>query len=114
MTLEIEVSDRVAAWLEREAARHGRSAPEIAADVLAEAAAPSTVEEEILALQATLPKGSEEELRQLAIRQGASLSVRFEDLLGDFWPEDESCDEFLSELRKWRQEEPGRRDPFVQ
>lgn len=28
----------------------------------------------------------------------------FDDLLGDFWPEDESADEFVETIRKWRRE----------
>ena len=32
---------------------------------------------------------------------------RFEDLLGDFWPEDETCDEFIAWLREGRQDRSG-------
>jgi hypothetical protein len=55
-----------------------------------------------------LPRRAPEELDALAISQGAPLAVRFEDLLGDFWPEDETCDEFIATVREWRRE--GSRD----
>jgi hypothetical protein len=55
-----------------------------------------------------LPRRAPEELDSLAISQGAPLAVRFEDLIGDFWPEDETCDEFIATLRQWRRE--GSRD----
>jgi len=51
-----------------------------------------------------LPRRAPEELDALAISQGAPLAVRFEDLLGDFWPEDETCDEFIATVRQWRRE----------
>jgi hypothetical protein len=51
-----------------------------------------------------LPRRAPEELDALAAEQGAPLAVRFEDLLGDFWPEDETCDEFIASLREWRRE----------
>jgi hypothetical protein len=30
---------------------------------------------------------------------------RLEDLWGDFWPEDESVDDFISAVRRWRRED---------
>jgi hypothetical protein len=32
---------------------------------------------------------------------------RFEQLLGDFWPEEESADDFLAAVRDWRLEGRG-------
>jgi hypothetical protein len=46
----------------------------------------------------------QEKVEALARVQGAPLAVRFEDLLGDFWPEDESCDDFIATIRQWRRE----------
>lgn len=43
-------------------------------------------------------------LATLAAEQDARPAGRFEDLLGDFWPEDESVDEFIEAVRKWRRE----------
>lgn len=43
-------------------------------------------------------------LEQLAKEQGAPLAVDFDDLLGDFWPEDESVDDFLAARERWRRE----------
>jgi hypothetical protein len=48
-------------------------------------------------------------LIDLARQQGAPIAARFEDLQGDFWPEDESIDEFLATLREWRREGRTRR-----
>jgi hypothetical protein len=53
-----------------------------------------------------LPRRAPEELDALAASQGAPLAVRFKDLVGDFWPEDETCDEFIATVREWRREGP--------
>ncbi len=45
-----------------------------------------------------------------AQQQSASLArpvQRLEDLWGDFWPEDESVDDFISAVRRWRREDAG-------
>lgn len=41
-------------------------------------------------------------VEQLAAEQGVKPGTRLSDLRGD-WPEDESIDEFLAEVRRWRQ-----------
>jgi hypothetical protein len=43
-------------------------------------------------------------LEVLARVQGVSPVERFSDLLGDFWPEDESVDDFLKARERWRRE----------
>src|SRR5204862_165493 len=53
---------------------------------------------------ARLPRHDPAELEELARRQGAPVLARFEDLLGDFWPDEESADEFLASLREWRED----------
>ena len=40
----------------------------------------------------------------LARRQGVSSNTKFEDLLGDFWPGDQSVDDFLAARERWRRE----------
>ncbi len=40
---------------------------------------------------------------QLAAEQGTR-PLSFEEMLGDFWPEDENLDEFLQTWREWRSE----------
>ena len=40
----------------------------------------------------------------LAEEQGVRPVSNFNDLLGDFWPEDESADEFIAATRDWNQE----------
>ena len=42
------------------------------------------------------------DLETLARQQGVSPVQSFKDLLGDFWPEGGSPDEFVDALREWR------------
>jgi hypothetical protein len=44
------------------------------------------------------------DLEQLAREQGAPVTADFNKLLGDFWPDDESVDEFLAARERWRRE----------
>lgn len=44
------------------------------------------------------------ELESLAQQQGARPVAKFDDLLGDFWPENETADEFIAAVRQWRRE----------
>ena len=44
------------------------------------------------------------DLQTLAARQGVQPVANFDDLLGDFWPEDETADEFIAAVRQWRRE----------
>lgn len=56
-------------------------------------------------------KESEELLlrvRELAARQGVEPITDAADLRGDFWPEDESADDFLAWLRNLRREDLSR------
>ena len=39
---------------------------------------------------------------ELAAEQGVVFPRDPRDLLGDFWPEEESIDDFLSAMREWR------------
>src|SRR5579859_7997913 len=41
-------------------------------------------------------------LEQLAAAQGVGPVTDFESMLGDFWPEQETTEEFLATLRTWR------------
>lgn len=80
--------------LAREAARSGLSRDECARTAL----------ERGLTRSETMPEGPQD-LGALAANQRAPRAVHFEDLLGDFWPEDESADEFIATLRSWRRED---------
>ena len=42
------------------------------------------------------------DLSSLASEQGVAPVRRFDDLLGDFWPEDDNVDEFIATIRAWR------------
>jgi hypothetical protein len=46
-------------------------------------------------------------LESLIAVQGVRPVARFEDLLGDFWPEDEAADDFTTAVRDWRREKPS-------
>lgn len=53
---------------------------------------------------AGVPQRSPDALVALAREQGVGPVTRFEDLLGDFWPEEESVDLFLETRKRWQQE----------
>jgi hypothetical protein len=42
-------------------------------------------------------------IEQLMAEQGTR-PLSFDEMLGDFWPEDESVDDFITALREWRSE----------
>jgi len=42
-------------------------------------------------------------IEQLVAEQGTR-PLSFDEMLGDFWPEDESVDDFITALREWRSE----------
>ena len=44
------------------------------------------------------------DVEALARKRGVPSNTKFEDLLGDFWPEDESVEDFLEARRRWRRE----------
>ncbi len=44
------------------------------------------------------------DLATLAAEQGVQPVTNFDDLLGDFWPEDETADDFIAAVRNWRRE----------
>jgi hypothetical protein len=44
------------------------------------------------------------DLTDLAAQQGVQPVMNFDDLLGDFWPEDETADDFIATVRQWRHE----------
>jgi predicted RNase H-like HicB family nuclease len=44
------------------------------------------------------------DLNALAADQGVGIADDFDALLGDFWPEDEGADEFVTALREWRRD----------
>ena len=44
------------------------------------------------------------DLTTLAAQQGVPPVTNFDDLLGDFWPEDETADDFIAAVRRWRHE----------
>ena len=92
--LIIELSPELQRRLALEAARRGVSVDQCARFAL----------EMGLSLTNEMPEGPTD-LGRLARRQGAPLAVPFEDLLGDFWPEDESADDFILAIRDWRRQD---------
>lgn len=45
-----------------------------------------------------------QELETLAKEQGKQPIKHIEDLYGNFWPEDETADDFVRTMRQWRNE----------
>lgn len=113
--LQIEVTEQIERGLQQEAARRGRSVEEVAASALescfAAPAAAAPIPEEVRSLFESLPRRSTADLQSLAEAQGVKPVERFEDLLGEFWPEDETCDEFIAWLREQRQDGGGEKGP---
>jgi hypothetical protein len=106
--LQIHVNEVVERGLQQEAARRGQSVEDVAAAALEERFAPlpaaASIPEEVRSLFEGLPRRSPADLLALAESQGVKPVEDFEDLLGDFWPVEETCDEFIAWLRE------GRRD----
>ena len=42
------------------------------------------------------------DLDQLAAEQGVGVVIDFDALLGDFWPQNESVDDFIAQIQLWR------------
>jgi hypothetical protein len=55
------------------------------------------------------PQHSPEEIDAIASAQGTGPIDDLDALAGTFWPEDESCDEFIVAYRSWRREGTSRR-----
>jgi hypothetical protein len=114
-TLQIEVSKEIERGLQEEAARRGQSVEHVAAAALEERfalpIAGAGIPEQVKSLFEGLPRRSPADLLALAEAQGVRPVERFEDRApsghGDFWPEDESCDEFITWLREGRQDGRG-------
>ena len=43
-------------------------------------------------------------IEELVAQQGVKPIENIDDLKGDFWPEDESVDDFIAAVRQWRDE----------
>lgn len=54
---------------------------------------------------------SRTDLDALAAAQGVSAAPPFENLLGDFWPEDETADDFIASTHRWRHEGEATEEP---
>src|SRR5207245_7324682 len=106
----IEVTPELEQRLQEEAAKRGQSMADVAFAILQEQLEPragGAAPEEIHALFQRLPRRTPADLLALAEAQGVKPVERFEDLLGDFWPEDETCDEFIAWLREGREDRRG-------
>jgi hypothetical protein len=101
-SLTIDVPPELEMQLQDEARKRGQAVGDYARAVLEAGLAKARSSQE--SPWEGLPRRAPEELDALALAQGAPLAVRFEDLIGDFWPEDETCDEFIATVREWRKE----------
>ena len=106
--LMIEMTPELEQRLEEEAAKSGQSVAEVASVILRQRLAPpaggASVREDVQALFEGLPRRTAADLLVLAEAQGVKPLERFEALRGDFWPEEETGDEFLAWLREGRQD----------
>jgi hypothetical protein len=110
--LQIEVPEELERQLNQEAERRGVGVADLACAALRKAV--SSERAQLASVEARLAAGGDavarlfaglqrrrpEDLIAMARQQGVKPVDRFEDLLGDFWPEDESVDEFLEERRR--------------
>jgi hypothetical protein len=108
MTLTIELSPDLARRIEAESARLGQTTPEYARTMLeAMLTAPLDGQPALEnPLYHGLPRASREELDAILQEQGVKPVECLADLKGDFWPEEDSIDEFIATVRRWRREEP--------
>jgi hypothetical protein len=109
ITLMIEVTPELEQRLLEEAAKSGQSVADVAFAILQQRLVPpvggASGPEAIHALFEGLPRRTPADLLELADAQGVKPVERFEDLLGDFWPEEETCDQFLAWLREGRRDQ---------
>jgi hypothetical protein len=113
MTLTIQLPPDQKRRLEEEASRSGQTPEEYALELITKRlAAPEPERRQLtpaetrdaVPLYRGLPRRDPSELIELARQQGAPLAARVEDLKGDFWPEEESTEEFLRWLYESRRE----------
>jgi hypothetical protein len=120
MTLTLELPPDQKRRLEEEAARAGKTPEEYALGAIEARLAepppeprqltPAEIRDSILAYK-DLPRRYPEDVDELARAQGVKPVTRLEDLMGNFWPEDESIDEFIEWLRESRRDgEASRRE----
>jgi hypothetical protein len=109
--LTIDVAPELEQRLQEEAARSGQSMAEVALVALDRGLLPPAagrgVPKDVSALLEELPRRSPSQLLELATTQGVKRVERFEDLLGDFWPEEESGVQFLEWLHAERRDRQG-------
>jgi hypothetical protein len=107
-SLLIELSPAVEALLKEEAAERSLEVADFAR-ILIETGLNQAITlsdaRSIAALFEGLPQRTPADLEALARAQGVCPLQRVEELAGTFWPEEESCDQFITWLREGRQEE---------
>jgi hypothetical protein len=97
-TLNIQVSEKAAAFAAAEATQRGLPSAEAYAAGLLEEAASSNGSH----VPSTAFHDTKTDLDALVRAQGIKPISDPKDLVADFWPEDEAADEFLSAVRPWR------------
>jgi hypothetical protein len=106
--MEVSLHPRQEKQLRELAKREGKPMEVLAGEILEEgilAHANAKANEGGRGLEPTLTfHGSQTDLDSLIAAQGVKPVARFEDLLGDFWPEEESADQFLQAVHEWRRE----------
>jgi hypothetical protein len=105
----IDLPPEVVRRLQLEAEKRGQEVEEYARLVL-EASLTPPAEATTEPAWNGLPRRPPEELDVLTASQGVPLDLPVEELIGDFWPQDETADEFIAAVREWRRdgtEAPG-------
>jgi hypothetical protein len=101
--LTLNLSPDLERQLCEEAAKRGQAVEEYARIVLETGLASAEAADSDP--YAGLLRRSPEELDALARAQGVPLVIDVDELVGDFWPDDETCDEFIAAVRELRREE---------
>lgn len=97
-TLNIHISENARAFVATEAAKRGLPDPgACVAAILEEAADKNGAPVPTASFHDTVT-----DLNQLILAQGVKPITDPDELVADFWPQDESADDFISALREWR------------
>jgi len=97
--ITIELSPELEQELVERAEESGQKLEEYARAVLEQSLKPGEADARA-AFERSLVRRTPEELERMIQEQGVKTVSRLEDLAWDFWPEDESADEFLDACRR--------------
>jgi hypothetical protein len=105
MTLQIDLPAELQERLPREAERRGKTLADYPLTVLERTVRQNGSpphHEGLASFHRNLPRRSPADLVAMARERGVRPATRVEDLRGNVWPRDESVDEVVETVRKWR------------